>query len=627
MQKFAPKPKFTENFLRGVQYLVAGAQEYDLQAELTALGWVPIEDKQGSLLGDPLISPPPPAGTGVAGQLERSDDAGLDGSTTTAEWAKHAAQMRHRAAAAKAAKAAKAANIAPVRCGDGNAEVEMAEGSSFLEASSAVQRIAQRRRRKLLGPDSAELEHQLRNLEQMAVAENVVSAPYGNSSDLEELNDWKCEVIIHYDEYPIRESIPYTSSADHQKDGDSHFENDIVAIELKSHGGKACQSIRIFDEDEGCGDYTDSEAHPADDAGNLDETTLESDIHNDAACFSVQVNPKPPPTPAQKAAEKDPKPKLPPEENIKQSNGDVVTINSPRVEGRVGTCMCPDGRVYEVGDLNKNAGECNPACHGGIASEGGQCKMSDGQSSHNEVRCSEAHGELAEHALEYHAKYRKAKREAEAILIEKGTDGKTLKYPKGKNSDAYKKKMKEAMAWLNKAHAKLHKLRGSEPTQIFPANSWKINSFEPAYTLFSEFGTHWQEYSQMGARYGLKSIIKSTKVRSSSCTKPPHIRGSPSPPPALPSPVRPIRMRGLCTSPGIHLDLALGIHLHLALTDGAVVLRPTAAREARGVGLLALGLRQLRVQQDGRGVPWRSMRQEGRACSEAHKRAATFEGQ
>lgn len=603
VQKFAPKPKFTENFLRGVQYLVAGAQEYDLQEELSRLGWVPIEGKQGSLLGDPYISPPPPAGTGVAGQgLERSVDAGLDGSTTTAEWAKHAAQMRHRAAAAKAA------NVAPVRRGDGNAEVEMAEGSSFLEASSAVQRIAQRRRRKLLGPDSAELEHQLRNLEQMAVAENVVSALYGNSSDLES-NIWRCEVILYYDKHPKKESYYYTSSMTRQKNGNKHFENDIIAIELKSHGGgKACQSIRIYDEDEGCGDKEDSQVYTADGEGKVTKTSLPGDVKNDAACFAVYVNPSPPPPPAQKQA--------PPEESVKQSNGDVVTINSPRVDGRVGTCMCPDGSIYEVGDLNKNTGACKPACYGGIASEGDKCETSDGPSSHNEVTCSEEHGELAEHALEYHAKYRKAKKEAEK-----------LKEDKGEDSDDYKEKMKEAMTWLNKAHAKLHKLRGSEPTQIFPANSWKINSFEPAYTLFSEFGTHWQEYSQMGARYGLKTIIKSTKVRSSSCTKPPHIRGSPSPPPALPSPVRPIRMRGLCTSPGIHLHLALGIHLHLALTDGAVVLRPTAAREARGVGLLDLGLRQLRVQKDGRGMPWRSMRQEGRACSEAHKRAATFEGQ
>ena len=40
--------------------------------------------------------------------------------------------------------------------------------------------------------------------------------------------------------------------------------------------------------------------------------------------------------------------------------------------------------------------------------------------------------------------------------------------------------------------AKFCALRGAEPSQTFPATSWKINSFEPAYTFFSEFGTHWQ---------------------------------------------------------------------------------------------------------------------------------------
>jgi len=178
---------------------------------------------------------------------------------------------------------------------------------------------------------------------------------------------------------------------------------------------------------------------------------------------------------------------------------------------RVGSCMCPDGKMYEVGDANKGKGDCAPACYGGISKKD-QCKASnDGASSHNQVKCSEKHGELAEDALDDHEKYEEALKQAKAMLTEKKSDG-TLKYPKGKEDENYKEKVQEAMKWLAAAKAKFRKLRGSEPTQTFPKTSWKINSFEPPYTFFSEFGTHWQEYAQMGARYGLKTVIKNTKL-------------------------------------------------------------------------------------------------------------------
>ena len=140
---FAPKPKFTENFLRGVQYLLAGAAEYNLEDELKGLGcgcpspgsvphlasislrsapclrptctppmpcrWVNVHEKQQEVAGfrlhDPLMSPPPPPDAAAASDMERSGEASM-AELTTLEWAKHAAQTRHWTAAERRTKAA-----------------------------------------------------------------------------------------------------------------------------------------------------------------------------------------------------------------------------------------------------------------------------------------------------------------------------------------------------------------------------------------------------------------------------------------------------------------------------------------------------------------------------------------
>ena len=213
---------------------------------------------------------------------------------------------------------------------------------------------------------------------------------------------------------------------------------------------QVCKDIRIFDEDEGCGVYEDSVVFGADGNGNQAARKLPWDLLHDSACFNVQVYPKPPPPPKPAApAAPAPLPPLPPSSEITQKNGDVVTINTPRsmVGVRVGSCMCPDGKMYEVGDANKGKGDCAPACYGGISKKD-QCKASnDGASSHNQVKCSEKHGELAEDALDDHEKYEEALKQAKAMLTEKKSDG-TLKYPKGKEDEKYKEKVQEAMKWL-----------------------------------------------------------------------------------------------------------------------------------------------------------------------------------
>ena len=313
---------------------------------------------------------------------------------------------------------------------------------------------------------------------------------------------------------------------------------------------QVCNYVKVYDEDEGCGSSTDAVIIRE---GGI--RGLTDDVHNDAAGYKVVVRPKPPPPPPpRRPPPPSPPPKLGPQEETVQSNGDVVTTNVPRsvIGMRVGSCTCPvrpsaplhtrrhppqltasrawasqDGKVYEVGDTNRGEGVCQPSCQGGIPKKPygpnkDQCKKSDGPSSHMSVKCSEEHGELAEEALDDYAQYEALLKEAEDMLVAcKDNKGKILdevtavkgkcpkpavglKYPKGKDDVDYKEKMKAALKKLSDAKAKFRKLRGAEPTQTFPKNSRKINSFEPHYTFFSEFGTHWQTYAQMGARYGLK---------------------------------------------------------------------------------------------------------------------------
>ena len=196
----------------------------------------------------------------------------------------------------------------------------------------------------------------------------VVSLLHGNSSNMER-QDWRCEVILRYDNRGP-ERLMYTSSQSRQKNGNAQYEDHIEFIQMKSHGGRVCKDIRIFDEDEGCGVYEDSVVFGADGNGNQAARKLPWDLLHDSACFNVQVYPKPPPPPKPAApAAPAPLPPLPPSSEITQKNGDVVTINTPRsmVGVRVGSCMCPDGKMYEVGDANKGKGDCAPACYGGIS--------------------------------------------------------------------------------------------------------------------------------------------------------------------------------------------------------------------------------------------------------------------
>lgn len=103
-----------------------------------------------------------------------------------------------------------------------------------------------------------------------------------------------CQVVIFYDGgSPRTETINFYKSNGNshvkQKDGSSHFENDISHIQMNSFpsGKKVCNYVRIFDEDEGCGVKEDSQKFSANSAGYLGKTTLKDDIYNDAACFDV----------------------------------------------------------------------------------------------------------------------------------------------------------------------------------------------------------------------------------------------------------------------------------------------------------------------------------------------------
>ena len=54
----------------------------------------------------------------------------------------------------------------------------------------------------------------------------------------------------------------------------------------------------------------------------------------------------------------------------------------PGIGGWGGSCTCPDGQVYQVGDLDGKCGSL--ACYGGVS---GEClEWSDGPHSHNKVR-------------------------------------------------------------------------------------------------------------------------------------------------------------------------------------------------------------------------------------------------
>ena len=52
---------------------------------------------------------------------------------------------------------------------------------------------------------------------------------------------------------------------------------------------KVCDYVRIYDEDEGCGVSADSQKFNADSSGYKGKTLLKDDIHNDAACFDVYL--------------------------------------------------------------------------------------------------------------------------------------------------------------------------------------------------------------------------------------------------------------------------------------------------------------------------------------------------
>ena len=63
--------------------------------------------------------------------------------------------------------------------------------------------------------------------------------------------------------------------------------------------------------------------------------------------------------------------------------GNVVEENVPGVGGWGGTCRCPDGKEYEVGDNGDGCGSI--ACIDG--EQVGDCKKYDGAWSGNEVTC------------------------------------------------------------------------------------------------------------------------------------------------------------------------------------------------------------------------------------------------
>ena len=52
---------------------------------------------------------------------------------------------------------------------------------------------------------------------------------------------------------------------------------------------QVCEYVRVYDEDEGCGVTEDAQKISADNKGYKGKTRLADDIHNDAACFDVQL--------------------------------------------------------------------------------------------------------------------------------------------------------------------------------------------------------------------------------------------------------------------------------------------------------------------------------------------------
>lgn len=102
------------------------------------------------------------------------------------------------------------------------------------------------------------------------MAEQAVSLLHGNSSNMER-QDWRCEVILRYDNRgPVRcdlrrspthppmillfsslapcrswlsqERLMYTSSQSRQKNGNAQYEDHIEFIQMKSHGGRVCDA-------------------------------------------------------------------------------------------------------------------------------------------------------------------------------------------------------------------------------------------------------------------------------------------------------------------------------------------------------------------------------------------------
>jgi len=69
-------------------------------------------------------------------------------------------------------------------------------------------------------------------------------------------------------------------------------------------------------------------------------------------------------------------------DNVEKRTPNVVEERAPRVGGWGGSCTCPDGSVYQVGDNYDYCGSL--ACHGGIS---GTCNRKHGEWSYRKVTC------------------------------------------------------------------------------------------------------------------------------------------------------------------------------------------------------------------------------------------------
>ena len=88
----------------------------------------------------------------------------------------------------------------------------------------------------------------------------------------------------------IDEVIYYSQTTLREKEGlasDNDYEDSIESFKAESvpAGSGACESVTVYDEEEGCGNPEDSVTWYND----FGFETLPNDVHHDSSCFDVRV--------------------------------------------------------------------------------------------------------------------------------------------------------------------------------------------------------------------------------------------------------------------------------------------------------------------------------------------------